>query len=66
MLPSRDSGCKVTAFFFVYKELRLLFFLFSLFLTKKRDSMTITISRLIRVTIVTQLRQDRDTTEAGS
>ncbi len=28
MLPSRDSGCKVTAFFFVYKELRLLFFVF--------------------------------------
>ncbi len=64
MLPSRDSGCKVTAFFFVYKELRLLFFCF--LCSSHKSAMAITISRLIRVTIVTQLRQDRDTTEAGS
>mgnify|MGYP005882850481 CR=1 FL=1 len=31
MLPSRDSGCKVTAFSFIYKELCLLFVVFSAF-----------------------------------
>ena len=31
MLPSRDSGCKVTAFSFIYKELRLLFLFFTFY-----------------------------------
>lgn len=31
MLPSRDSGCKVTAFSFIHKELRYFFFIFRVF-----------------------------------
>ena len=61
MLPSRDSGL-----LFSLSTKSYAYYFFCFLCSSHKSAMAITISRLIRVTIVTQLRQDRDTTEAGS